>query len=109
MDRREFGKLLAAGVAGVLVGSKALQAIAQEPEDAPDAPTKDVHICAGKNACKGLGGCKTTKNACAGKSACKGQGGCAVPSKTMTSSKPTKTSCAGKGGCGGKNSCAGKE
>ncbi|MCP5469024.1 MAG: hypothetical protein H7A36_00770 [Chlamydiales bacterium] len=31
--------------------------------------------CAGKNDCKGMGGCKTANNACAGKNGCKGEGG----------------------------------
>lgn len=50
------------------------------------------HACAGKNACKGTGGCATDgsknnkakaagvaeKHACAGKNSCKGNGGCAT-------------------------------
>jgi hypothetical protein len=28
-----------------------------------------------------MGGCKTADNACAGKNSCKGKGGCAVPPK----------------------------
>jgi hypothetical protein len=39
---------------------------------------KDVHDCAGKNTCKGKGGCKTGDNGCKGKNSCKGKGGCAV-------------------------------
>jgi hypothetical protein len=39
------------------------------------------HECAGKNACKGQGGCKTADHKCAGQNGCKGQGGCAVPVK----------------------------
>jgi hypothetical protein len=42
------------------------------------ADTKDVHDCAGKNTCKGKGGCKTGDNGCKGKNSCKGKGGCAV-------------------------------
>lgn len=34
--------------------------------------------CAGKNDCKGLGGCKTNDNACMGKNMCKGKGGCSM-------------------------------
>ena len=34
------------------------------------------HDCAGKNACKGQGGCKTATHACKGQNECKGQGGC---------------------------------
>jgi len=36
------------------------------------------HDCAGKNACKGQGGCKTATHACKGQNECKGQGGCKV-------------------------------
>ena len=38
----------------------------------------ETHDCAGKNSCKGKGGCKTGDNKCAGKNSCKGKGGCAV-------------------------------
>lgn len=39
---------------------------------------KDIHDCAGKNTCKGKGGCKTGDNGCKGKNSCKGKGGCEV-------------------------------
>ena len=35
-----------------------------------------THSCAGKNACKGQGGCKTGDAGCKGKNTCKGKGGC---------------------------------
>ena len=38
----------------------------------------ETHDCAGKNSCKGKGGCKSGDNKCAGKNSCKGKGGCAV-------------------------------
>ena len=38
----------------------------------------DTHGCAGKNSCKGKGGCKTGDAGCAGKNSCKGKGGCAT-------------------------------
>ncbi|MGB8167885.1 MAG: hypothetical protein WCF18_10370 [Chthoniobacteraceae bacterium] len=38
----------------------------------------ETHDCAGKNSCKGKGGCKTGDKGCAGKNTCKGKGGCAV-------------------------------
>ena len=38
----------------------------------------DKHSCAGKNSCKGLGGCKTSDNGCKAKNSCKGKGGCAT-------------------------------
>ncbi len=41
-------------------------------------PATPKACCAGKNDCKGLGGCKTNDNACMGKNSCKGKGGCAM-------------------------------
>ncbi len=38
----------------------------------------ETHGCAGKNSCKGKGGCKSGDNGCAGKNTCKAKGGCAV-------------------------------
>ena len=38
----------------------------------------ETHDCAGKNSCKGKGGCKSGDNGCGGKNSCKGKGGCAV-------------------------------
>ena len=37
------------------------------------AQSAEVH-CAGINACKGQGACKTASNACKGQNSCKGQG-----------------------------------
>lgn len=41
-------------------------------------PASPKACCAGKNDCKGLGGCKTNDNACMGKNMCKGKGGCSM-------------------------------
>ena len=49
----------------------------KKPKAAAQAATPKA-CCAGKNDCKGLGGCKTNNNACMGKNSCKGQGGCAM-------------------------------
>ncbi len=38
----------------------------------------ETHDCAGKNSCKGKGGCKTGDGGCAAKNTCKGKGGCAM-------------------------------
>src|SRR5262249_10650085 len=43
------------------------------------------HGCAGKNDCKGQGGCKTSDGGCAGKNSCKGKGGCATDGTKMPS------------------------
>ena len=34
------------------------------------------HDCAGKNSCKGQGGCKSSDMGCKAKNSCKGKGGC---------------------------------
>ena len=67
-------------------------------EAAPEMAYSEIHDCAGKNTCKGLGGCHVDaeklvklaeaagvdadkageEHACAGKNACKGLGGCHV-------------------------------
>ncbi len=77
MDRRTFGKLMGATVAGMVAGSKFLgypgRAFAAGEEE------KAKHVCKGHNECKGQGGCKSGDNGCAGKNSCKGKGGCAVP------------------------------
>jgi len=45
--------------------------------DLQAAPTTNpIHSCAGKNDCKGVGGCKTSDQGCKGKNTCKGKGGC---------------------------------
>ena len=36
------------------------------------------HDCAGKNSCKGQGGCKTGDMGCKAKNSCKGKGGCST-------------------------------
>ena len=77
MNRRQFASTLGAAVAGIVAG-KALLAD-DKPAAAKDA-AKD-HACAGKNDCKGKGGCKTADHECAGKNDCKGKGGCASPAK----------------------------
>ena len=43
-----------------------------------DKEKGETHDCAGKNSCKGKGGCKSGDTGCAGKNTCKGKGGCAV-------------------------------
>jgi hypothetical protein len=42
--------------------------------EAPEAGAKAC--CAGKNECKGKGGCKSDTHTCAGQNECKGKGGC---------------------------------
>ena len=73
MKRRDFNKLLLAAVGGVLAGSQVSDAFAGEEKKDAD---KKGHDCAGKNECKGKGGCKSGDNGCKGKNSCKGKGGC---------------------------------
>jgi hypothetical protein len=40
------------------------------------ASSSSTHSCAGKNSCKGQGGCSSSDNGCSGKNSCKGKGGC---------------------------------
>jgi len=100
MTRHQLQKLIAAGVfsAALLSGV----AYADEPTPAAGgaapgattpAPVKKhkkgkkknmaKHGCAGKNDCKGQGGCKTSDGGCSGKNSCKGKGGCATDGSKM--------------------------
>jgi hypothetical protein len=91
-------KLLAgAAIAGLLSGGLSAQlnaastATTTAKSGAPtagvlaDEKKGETHDCAGKNSCKGKGGCKSGDNGCAGKNSCKGKGGCA-----MKDGKPVK-------------------
>ena len=87
--------ILTAALAGLLSGT--MTRVMGAPQDngkaAQAQATPDPkHACAGKNACKGTGGCATDgsknnkakaagvaeKHSCAGKNSCKGNGGCAT-------------------------------
>ena len=82
--------LAGAALAGIIAGgfaSKSNAATNNAPQfksakaDAgllADAKKGETHDCAGKNSCKGKGGCKTSDNGCAGKNSCEGKGGCAT-------------------------------
>jgi len=103
MNRRDFHKLTAAALGGVMAGSNLLRA-----DDKKDDKTKpkdkkinaflqEPNVCRGLNTCKGKG--KGGKNECAGQSAC------------ATAEKHTckgDNACVGLGGCGehpGENAC----
>jgi hypothetical protein len=74
------GAVLAAAAFSMAVSGATFATVAQA-EDAK------VH-CAGVNACKGQGECKTATNECKGQAACKGQGWLSL----------TKADCDAKGG-----------
>jgi len=105
MDRRQFTKMMAAAVAGLMVGSKVLPALAEGDD-------KSKHACAKANSCKGEGGCKTGDGGCKGKNTCKGKGGC----HTVSHDCKGHNDCKGQGGCKtgtekkckGQNTCKGK-
>jgi hypothetical protein len=88
MKKQSTSKALLAGaaIAGLLTGGVVQLHAANAPvkSGAPtagvlaDTKKGETHDCAGKNSCKGKGGCKTGDNGCAGKNSCKGKGGCAV-------------------------------
>jgi len=107
--------LAGAAIAGLLTGTFATTASAASSNNKPiltpgtlaDTAKGETHSCAGKNTCKGKGGCKTGDNGCAGKNSCKGKGGCA--SAEMKHSCKGMNSCKGQGGCkSGDNGCASK-
>jgi hypothetical protein len=87
--------VLTAALAGLLGGT--ISRVNAAPQDKgqasqPEAKPNPKHSCAGKNACKGTGGCATDgskknkaaeagvaeKHSCKGKNTCKGNGGCAT-------------------------------
>jgi hypothetical protein len=106
LNRRDFTKLAAAALGGVIAGASVGRAD-DKKEDKPKAkdPKKpallqEPHVCRGLNTCKGKG--KGGKNACAG------QGACAT-AKAHTCGGDNE--CRGLGGCGsnpGENDCKGK-
>lgn len=66
---------LVCGASIALVGGCSTQAGASASATGEkDAP----HDCAGKNSCKGKGGCDSGDHGCRGKNSCKGKGGCDV-------------------------------
>lgn len=107
LNRRDFERLTAAAVGGLLAGAS-LAGAAEEGKD-DKVPKKDPkknpmlgepHVCRGINMCKGLGASKD--NACAG------QGSCATAKEHVCH---YKNECRGQGGCGakpGENECKGK-
>ena len=77
MNRRKFTIALVTATAVLVAGS----ALFGQDTTTTKPKKKAKHDCAGKNTCKGQGGCKTGDNGCSGKNSCKGKGGCAVPPK----------------------------
>jgi len=100
LNRRDFGKLTLAVLAGVCSGvGRSLAA-----DTKPKSPLLgDKHVCRGintcrgkgadkKNSCVGMGQCATAKqHSCGGQNECKGQGGCGE--------HPGENACKGQGSC----------
>jgi len=103
-NRRDFTKLAAAALGGLVAGT----ALAQDKKDDKKEEKKnpllsDKHICrglntckgkgaGGKNECAGMGECATAKaHECATMNECRGQGGCGE--------KPGEQECKGMGKC----------
>lgn len=103
MNRRDFSKMVIAAVGGIVAGGGMLGCSGDGEKDGG----KKDHMCAGKNECKGQGGCKVNNANCAGKNECKGKGGCA--SAAMKHDCKGKNACKGQGGCKveGANKCSG--
>lgn len=74
------GSIVAAAALAGLVGGVMLTSsgCASNKAGMESGSSMNKHDCAGKNACKGQGGCKTATHSCKGKNECKGQGGCKV-------------------------------
>ena len=71
--------IASAAMAGLLTGTVVtLTGCSTDKAGTESSTSMGKHDCAGKNACKGQGGCKTGDMGCKGKNSCKGKGGCAV-------------------------------
>jgi hypothetical protein len=106
LSRREFAKLTAAAVGGVVAGTAVNGIAGAESGSIVD----ENPLISGKNVCRGLnpkcgghkggsnkcagqGSCHTAnKHTCHGSNECKGQGGCGE--------RPGENACKGKGECG---------
>lgn len=97
LSRRDFQKLTAASVGGLIVGAGLRPAAAQEKKEKKNPLLEEPHVCRGLNTCKMMD--RTKKNACAG------QGACHTVAKHDCKGM---NECRGQGGCGehaGENEC----
>jgi hypothetical protein len=105
LSRRDFQRLAAAAVGGLLAGaSLSSAALGADQKKKKNPLLVEPHGCRGlntckgkavdkKNACAGQGACATAKaHMCNGMNDCRGQGGCGA--------KPGENECKGKGECG---------
>lgn len=100
MKRRDFSKLILAAAAGILAGATS----GCESDEIAPPPHPDPHACAGKNTCRGNGGCATGDGGCRGLNSCTRRGGCRTEFHTCR----YHNVCKGMGGCRtDKNACRG--
>jgi hypothetical protein len=77
MKTKRGAILATAALAGLVTGAMlSVSGCASSKAGMESTSSASKHDCAGKNACKGQGGCKTAAHACKGQNDCKGQGGC---------------------------------
>lgn len=77
MKNRTGSLVTAAALAGLVTGAMfSVTGCSSNKAGMESSSSMKSHDCAGKNACKGQGGCKTASHACKGHNECKGQGGC---------------------------------
>jgi hypothetical protein len=91
MKRTTRRLITAAAITGLLSGVAVHRGYARDDSNQTPAPGKEapakkrpqVSDCAGKNDCKGIGGCKTDEHGCKFKNSCKGKGGCSISEKDI--------------------------
>ena len=76
MKNKTSSLIAAAAVAGLVSGAMFTTGCHSNRAGMESSSSMHNHDCAGKNSCKGQGGCKTATHACKGQNDCKGQGGC---------------------------------
>jgi hypothetical protein len=106
LDRREFSRLTAAALGGLVAGASLThgqEKKAEKKDETKNPLLSEPHICRGLNTCKtkgkggkndcaGQGACASVKaHTCKGENDCRGFGGCGE--------KPGENACKGKGGC----------
>ncbi|VTT99543.1 Uncharacterized protein OS=Planctomyces limnophilus (strain ATCC 43296 / DSM 3776 / IFAM 1008 / 290) GN=Plim_3266 PE=4 SV=1 [Gemmataceae bacterium] len=98
-NRRDFTKLAAAALGGLVAGTAIAQEKKDDKKDKKNPLLSDKHVCRGLNTCKGKGA--------GGKNDCAGMGSCATAKAHECA---TLNECRGQGGCGekpGENECKG--
>ena len=102
-NRRDFGKLAAAALGGLVAGASLTAQEEKQEEEKKNPLLEEPHVCRGlntcknkdkdkENACAGQGDCHTVEaHTCKGENDCRGQGGCGE--------SPGENECKGMGEC----------